>query len=578
MKATSTSADVRLLERYFILLACALSGCASAPATPVAASKPSAAAHTRAAVASEHELATQFGTIMLRSGGNAVDAAIVTSFVVCVVNSSSCGIGGGGFMLIYLAEEKKAVALDYRETAPAAATRNMFVRNGKVDPEASRRGGRAVAVPGDIAGLAEVAAKYGTRPLAQLMEPAIRLARDGFPVGKHMAEVIAENADKIRATPGLAVNFLKADGTPHTAGEIIRQPELAATLQRIAKEGPRSFYEGSVAAAIVKAVRAAGGVMSEDDLRNYRPVWREPIHSDFQGHDVIAMPPPSSAGVLLEVLGILRNDDLRAMGRESPAYLHLLTEAMKHGFADRARVYGDPAFADVPLTQLLAPANTAALRAKIKPNGTLDLDDYGSSVGVTAAADDGGTSHLSVIDKRGNAVACTTTINTTFGSYVVAGHTGIILNNEMDDFSAQPGVPNLFGLVGSEANSIAPGKRPLSSMSPTIVTKDGELVLAVGGSGGPLILSGTLQVLLNSLVFDLSAAEAVDAARIHHQWTPPLLLVEPGIAASTQEALAADGHQVKPISAMGAEQLVRRRAGALEAAADPRKSGGAMTW
>jgi gamma-glutamyltranspeptidase/glutathione hydrolase len=288
------------------------------------------------AVASEHILASQAGMVVLEAGGNAVDAAVATSFAVCVLNSSSCGIGGGGFMLIYLADQKKAVALDYRETAPAAATRDMYVRNGKVDAEASRRGGRAVGVPGDVAGLAEVAEKYGTMPLAKLMVPAIRLARTGFPVGKHLARVIAENVDAIRKNPRLAANFLHKDGTPPAAGEFLRQPELARTLRRIAKEGPQAFYSGEIAAAIVQADRAAGGLLTAADLKNYRPVWRDPIHLDFRGVDVIAMPPPSSARVLLVVVGVVRDVDLRALGRDSPEYQHLLAEAMKHGFADRA--------------------------------------------------------------------------------------------------------------------------------------------------------------------------------------------------------------------------------------------------
>ena len=530
-------------------------------------------------VASEHELASQIGAEILRSGGNAVDAAIATSFAVCVLNSSSCGIGGGGFMLIYLAAEKKAVALDYRETAPAAASRDMYVRDGKVDLEASRRGGKAVGVPGDVAGLAEVAGKYATRPLAKLMEPAIRLARDGYPAGKHLADTIAANLDSMRSSPGLAANFLKPDGSPRAAGETIRQPELARTLQRIADEGPQAFYGGDIAAKIARADRAAGGLLTEDDLKGYRPMWRDPIRFEYRGNDVIAMPPPSSAGVLLEVLGILRNDDLRKLGRESPRYLHLLAEAMKHAFADRAVLYGDPIATSVPLAQLLSTTNTDSLRKKIKPDAVLAPSEYGSSPAEKAAPlADHGTTHLSVIDDQGNAVACTTTINTAFGSFVVAEDTGIILNNEMDDFSTQPGVPNIFGLIGSEANAIAPGKRPLSSMSPTIVVRDDKAVLAVGGSGGPLILSGTLQVLLNSLVFDMGADEAVAAARIHHQWMPPVLMLEGGIAEITRKALEKDGHQTRPLNSMGAVQLVHRRNNHIEGAADPRKGGAAAGW
>lgn len=539
-----------------------------------------AAAYERAVVVSEHALASAVGADILRQGGNVVDAAVATSLAVCVLNPSSCGIGGGGFMVIYLAKEKKAVALDYRETAPQKATRDMFVRGGRVDVEASRRGGLAVAVPGEVAGLFEAVRTYGSIPLARLMQPAIRLARDGYPVGKHLASVIEQYRDAIRRSPGLAANFLRPDGTPPAEGETIRQPQLAATLQRIADEGPQAFYSGDIARAIAEAAAAAGGVIGTDDLKTYRPRWRQPIRIGYRGYEIITMPPPSSAGVLLQVLGILRDDDLAALGHGSTAYFHLLAEAMKHAFADRARFYGDAAFADVPLGRLLSATSTSGLRARIRAGTTLaEPGAYGSSpVSASPPPAGAGTSHLSVMDAEGNAVACTTTINTAFGSMVVAGDTGIILNNEMDDFSAHPGTPNAFGLIGSEANAIAPGKRPLSSMSPTIAARGGEAVLAAGGSGGPLILSGTLQVMLNALVFDRGAADAVAAPRIHHQWMPPVLAVEASVPAATRAALSEMGHQVQVVPELGAVQLARRRGRSLEGAADPRKHGGVAGW
>lgn len=529
-------------------------------------------------VASEHVLASQAGVDMLERGGNAVDAAVATAFAVCVVNPSSCGIGGGGFMLIYMAHARRAAALDYREIAPAAATRDMFVREGKVVPDLSLHGGLAVAVPGEVAGLTTALQRFGKLPLATVTQPAIRLARDGFPVGAHLAKEIAQNLVGLRAAPGLAHTFLHADGTPLLAGESLRQAELAATLQRIAGGGARVFYHGDIAARIVRSVKAAGGVLTESDLASYHPTWRAPLHITYDGDTVYAMPPPSSAGVLLEVLGILRGDDLGALGRDSPAYLHLLAEAMKHAFADRAQLYGDPDAVAVPLQHLLAPQNTAALRQRIVATRTLDQKAYGSSAVRTAPTSDHGTSHLSVMDADGNAVACTTTINTGFGSMVVAAGTGIVLNNEMDDFATQPGVPNVYGLVGAAANAIAPHKRPLSSMAPIIVTHDTEPVLAMGGSGGPLILSGTLQVLLNVLDFHLDATAAVAAARIHDQWMPPVLLVEPGVPAAARDALASYGHTVKEVPSMGAIQAVRRDAGVFEGASDPRKGGEAVGW
>ena len=544
------------------------------------ASRPAAAVWApHGMVASEHALASQAGVEILKHGGNAVDAAVAAAFAVCVVSPSSCGIGGGGFMLMYLARERRALALDYREVAPAAAAHDMFVREGKVVPELSLHGGLAVAVPGEVAGLTAAVQRHGTLPLATVMQPAIRLARNGFPVGAHLAKEIAQNLAGLRSNPALARTFLHADGTPSIAGEMLQQPELAATLQRIAHDGPRAFYHGDIAARIVRSDRAAGGVLTESDLAAYRPTWRAPLHATYDGDAVYAMPPPSSAGILLEVLGMLSGDDLRALGRESPAYLHLLAEAMKHAFADRAQLYGDPDAVTVPLQRLLSPQNAAALRQRIDATRTLAQNTYGSSAsGAAAAASDHGTSHLSVMDAHGNAVACTTTINTGFGSMVVAEGTGIILNNEMDDFAAQPGVPNVYGLVGAEANAVAPHKRPLSSMAPIIVTHEGTPVLAVGGSGGPLILSGTLQVLLNVVDFGLDATAAVAAPRIHDQWVPPVLAVEPGVPAQAREVLASYGHTVKEVPTMGAIQAVRQDAGVFEGASDPRKGGEAVGW
>lgn len=563
-----------LIFRFRFHILCALTLITSSPALARAVSG------ARGMVAADHVLASQAGVEMLQRGGNAVDAAVATAFAVGVVNPASCGIGGGGFMLIYLARTAQAVALDYRETAPAAASRDMFIRNGHAVAELSLRGGLAVATPGEAAGLAEALARHGTLPLSTVMQPAIRLARDGFAIEAHLAGEIAATSARLRADPVLARIFLHPDGSPLRAGETVREPELAATLQRIADDGPGTFYHGDIAARIARSVQAAGGVLSEADLAAYHPKWRSPLWGRHRRHALITMPPPSSGGgVLLEMLEILRHDNLPALGQNSPAYVHLVTEAMAHAFADRARFYGDPDFVHVPLDQLLGPANTAALRRRIRPTRTLDLDAYGSRIGpARAAVADAGTSHLSVMDAEGNAVACTTTINTSFGSMVVAGDTGILLNNEMDDFSAQPDVPNVYGLIGSEANSIAPGKRPLSSMTPTIVLREGTPVLALGGSGGPLIISATTEVLLNALDFDLDAAAAVAAPRFHDQWTPAILALEPPFPEQTQLVLARYGYVVKEMSSMGAVQVVKRSGAEFEGAADPRKGGQAAGW
>lgn len=533
---------------------------------------------SRGMVAADHRLASEAGVEILRRGGNAIDAAVATAFALGVVNPSSCGIGGGGFMLVYREGTRSAAALDFRETAPAAASRDMFVRDGKAVPELSRRGGLAVGVPGEVAGLAAAWRRYGSQPWAAVMEPAIRLARDGFPVGPHLAGEIERNRDALRADPTLAAAFFHGDGRPLAAGETLRRPELAATLQRIADGGVAAFYRGEIAARIVESVDAAGGILSRADLEAYRPVWRRPLVASLGGDRIYAMPPPSSAGVVLEMLGILGRDDLPALGRDSGTYAHLLTETMQHGFADRARFYGDPGYVTVPLARLLAPVNTALLRSRISAVRTGTSEAYGTAPAAPTTAADKGTSHLSVMDDRGNAVACTTTVNTAFGALFTAAGTGIILNNQLDDFSAQPGAPNVFGLVGTAANAVAPGKRPLSSMSPMIVTRGGEPILAVGGSGGPLIVSGTLQVLLNVLAFDLDASTAVAAPRLHHQWLPDVVAVEPGIGTDVRTSLARRGHSVRELPAMGAIQAVRSEAGVMEGASDPRKYGEAAGW
>ncbi|MEO8601601.1 MAG: gamma-glutamyltransferase [bacterium] len=527
-------------------------------------------------VAAEHRLASEAGVAILKAGGNAVDAAVATSLAVGVVNPTSCGIGGGGFMLIFDRTAHRVVALDYRETAPAAATRDMFVRDGKADPELSLHSGLAVATPGEIAGLYAAHERYGTRPFAQLAAPAIGLARDGFPIEEHLANAIAKQLDLIRARPALARILLHADGTPLTAGETLRQPDLAQTLEAIAAKGPRAFYTGPVAAGIAASVQAAGGVMTTADLAAYRALWRQPVAAPFAGYTVYGMPPPSSGGgVLITVLNELAADDLPALGQNSATYLHLLAEALQFAFADRAEYYGDPAFTAVPMATLLAPERGRALRQRINAPATHPPAYYGNRAGTA----DAGTSHISVVDSAGNAVACTTSINTTFGSLLVAGAHGVILNDTMDDFSAQPGVPNTFGLVGSEANAVAPNKRPLSSMSPTIVTRGHAVAAVAGGSGGPFIISGTLQVLLNSLVFGQDAASAVASPRLHHQWTPPVLMVESGIGDGERQVLAHIGHRVidAPMAA-GVGLVTRAPDGTLDGASDARKGGQAVGW
>lgn len=530
----------------------------------------------RGIVSSEHRLASEAGIEILRRGGNAVDAAVAAALAVGVVNPSSCGIGGGGFMVIFDRDGGEVAALDYRETAPAAAHRDMFVRNGKVDRNLSLRDGLAAGVPGEIAGLHAALERFGSLPFRAVAEPAIRYAREGFRIEAHLAKAIAGQSEQLRQRPPLAALLFDGRGEPLAEGDILRQADLAETLELIARDGPRAFYEGRLAIAVTQAARNAGGVLELSDFAGYRPVWRQPIEARLDDYRIVGMPPPSSGGgLVVEVLRILERDDLRALEQGSPTYLHLLAEAMQFGFADRAEFYGDPQFVDIPLRRLLAPRRLLDLRERMSAATTFSPSFYGQLTTV----DDGGTSHLSVIDGQGNAVACTTSINTSFGSMVRAPGTGVLLNNTMDDFSAQPGTPNVYGLVGSEANAIAPGKRPLSSMSPTIVLRASEVAAVAGASGGPFIISGTLQTLLNAIVFGQEAEAAVAAPRVHHQWLPPVLMVEPGIDAGTQKSLERLGHELVRVPGIGAVQLaLRHRDGTLEGAADPRKGGLAVAW
>lgn len=527
----------------------------------------------RGMVASEHGLASEAGVEMFKKGGNAVDAAVATSFALGVVTPSACGIGGGGFMLIHLTQGK-TYALDYREKAPAAAFRDMFIKNGKADTRLSQKGPLAVAVPGEVAGLTAALERFGTLPLPVVMEPAIRYAREGFPVSAHLAKQIARNADRIRQRPALATIFFKPDGTPYGEGERLVWPDLARTLEVISQQGSEVFYQGEIARALIRTMEQEGGLITASDLMAYKPVWRQALTGHFQGYTVFTMPPPSGGGVLLEMLNILSRDRLKDLGLASPTYLHLLAETMKHTFADRAEYYGDPDFIHFPLPALLSFSYARRVRHRISAVRTKTQEEYGQA----ALSLDSGTSHLSVVDAQGNAVACTTTINTTFGSMVVTEETGVILNNEMDDFSIQPGIANAFGLIGTEANAIASGKKPLSSMTPTIVLKQDSPFLVLGGSGGPLITSATLQVLLNVLALGVDLVQAVALPRIHHQWAPDILFVEAGIPQEIRSALERRGHKVQELSAAAAIQAVFVTPQGLQGASDSRKGGEAIGW
>jgi len=531
---------------------------------------PGTAGAAGGAVATEHRLAAEAGAGILRAGGTVVDAALAAAATVCVVHPASCGVGGGGFALVHETTGRD-LALDYREVAPAAATLSRVRGGGPADATVLRRGGLAVGVPGEVAGWLALHRRLGHLPLARVLAPAIHLAGDGFLLGEspYLQREIARNVDLLAADPGLRAIFLAPDGGLPDSGFRVVQRDLAATLEAVAARGAPAVYDGPMAAAMAGTVQARGGVLTAADLAAYRPVWRTPLLARFRGRRVVTFPPPGSGGVLLEMLGLLARDDLAALGPSTPTTLHLLATVLAQGFADRARWYGDPAFGNVPVGRLLAPSRLMALRARMSAVRVSEPD--------TALTPEQGTAHVSVVDDAGNAAAITTTINTPFGAGVLVPGTGIILNNEMDDFALAPDVPNAFGLTGGAANALAPGKRPQSSMSPTIVVADGRPELVVGGSGGPHIISGTLQVLLGVVAFGLDVRLAVGAPRIHHQAVPPVLVTEAGIAPLTRAALLRVGHRLGETTAIGAVSAVGlARDGTPVAAGDPRKDGGAV--
>ena len=527
---------IRIRQPRFFFLSLSLSLslllCLVFPLAGYSEDQPDLAKYAPFVATSEHgmvvtagEQASEAGIAMLRQGGNAVDAAVAASFVISVIRPQSTGIGGGGFFLLYLAKKQETIAVDFRERAPLKATADMFIRDGKAVPELSRNGPLAVAVPGLIAGLVEIQKKYGTMPLAKVMAPAITLAHEGFPVYPQLASAIAYRAKLLGGSPETKAIYFR-DDRPLAEGELLVQKDLAKTLRLIAAKGKAGFYKGNVAKALVEEMKVRGGLITQEDLDLYRVIYRTPITGIFHGAQIHAMPPPSSGGVLIvQMLNILAGFPLQEFGFHTPKSIHVLTETLRFAFRDRAQYLGDPDFVSVPTPMLMSEDYAKEQRTKI------DLAKATPSDAIPTASpgkiESTSTTHLSVIDKDGNAVATTQTVNLYFGSGVMVPGTGILLNDEMDDFSAQPMNPNAFGLIGyTNANAIAPRKTPLSSMSPTIVTRDGNVILVAGSPGGSRIISSTLQVLLNVLVYDLSLSEAMFAPRIHHQWFPDDLQIE----------------------------------------------------
>jgi len=550
---------------------------------------PVAEVYPGGAVAADHAIASRAGVELLRAGGNAVDAAVAASFTLSVVRPQSCGIGGGGFMVIRLSNDPRhgtlTTTVNYRETCPGAYGPDFYEKDP--DPDASSRGGKSVAVPGTVAGLLYTLEKYGTRPRAEVLAPAIRAAEEGFVADKHYADSVKEvmewfekSPERPARSPFFYEQYLKRGAA--RAGDLIRVPEQSAALRMIAERGADGFYHGPVAAAMLHAVARDGGRMTEADLAAFTVVEAPPLVSNFMGRDLYMMPPPSSGGIVVaqvtEMLE-LRRDQLAAAGHNSVAYIHLVTESLKHAFADRAAWLGDPAFVEVPVGTLLDPDYIKARTGLFNAARTLTPDRYGTrpgGAGQPAIPEDHGTSHLSAVDSMGNAVACTETVNLIFGSLIAVPEYGFVLNDEMDDFTTRPGKPNAFGLAQSIRNAPAPGKRPLSSMTPMIATDERGVLLVAGGSGGPRIITGSLEAALNVLVFDLPAGEAVALPRFHHQWQPDRLgLEDPLRATPTESGLRSLGHATERRDMVGSVQLIRRAVGGTgwDAASDPRKGG-----
>ena len=533
------------------------------------------------AVAAEHglvvaqeKISAQIGADILRHGGNAIDAAVATGFAMAVTYPRAGNIGGGGFMVIHLAASGEDIAIDYRETAPNAMTPTIFLgTDSKPDPAKSRDSALGIGVPGTVAGLALALEKYGSGKftLAQLLQPAIALARDGFVVTDDVADTLPQWYRRLARWPSAVKIFSRPDGSSLHEGDRLVQADLATTLTAIAEQGPRGFYQGPVADKLAKGVTDAGGIMTTDDLRTYQPVIRTPVRGTYRGYDIVSMPLPSSGGiVLLESLNILEGFPLAEMKQGSASSLHLLIEAMKRAYADRARYLGDPAFVNAPLSTLLAKDYAAKLRAGIDPEHATPAVNIANA---KPAHEGSNTTHFSVVDRLGNAVANTYTLNFSYGLGLVADGTGVLLNNELDDFTAAPGATNAFGLVGFEANLPGPDKRPLSSMSPTIVLKDGKVVLVTGSPGGSRIISTVLQVIVNVLDYKMDVAQAVAAPRLHHQWLPDDVSIEPGFPDDVLAVLREKGHHVVESAGYSSANSILVTPTGLLGAPDPRTRG-----
>jgi len=525
-------------------------------------------------VASESALATQVGVDVLRKGGNAVDAAVAVGFALAVTLPNAGNLGGGGFMVVHDAKTGKATAIDFREMAPAAASRNMYLdANGNVVPNKSLYTHHAVGVPGSVAGLLHALENYGSKARGEVIAPAIRLAEKGYPVSAQLASLLEAERKNLQPWEATRAVFFRGD-RPLQSGEPLVQRDLAKSLKLIAQRGRAGFYEGPIAQAIEAEMKRHGGLLTQQDLRNYKVVEREPVRGDYRGYQIVSMPPPSSGGAhIVQILNMLERYPLKDYGHNSAQTMHLMAEAMKLAYADRSEYLGDPDFVKVPLKGLTSKRYAEQLARGIDPDKARPAKEI--KPGQPQPHESDQTTHYSVADSQGNVVAVTYTLNLNFGSGIVVPGTGILLNNEMDDFAAKPGVPNAFGLIGGDANAVQPTKRPLSSMSPTIVLKDGKPWVVTGSPGGARIITTTLQTIVNMIDFGMNPAEAAAAPRFHHQWAPDELRVERGISRDTIRLLEAKGHKVVEKPTMGRTQTIQITNSGFYGYSDPRNPDGA---
>jgi gamma-glutamyltranspeptidase/glutathione hydrolase len=524
-------------------------------------------------VASEHVLASEVGLDILKRGGNAVDAGVAVGFALAVVLPNAGNIGGGGFMMIHDAKSGKQIALDFRELAPALAHADMYLdAHGNIIPRKSTSTHFAVGVPGTVAGLSMALKRYGTMKLADLIGPSIKLAEDGFTVTEPLAEMLRASQNQLGKWPASRAIFFKGN-RPLQAGEHLVQKDLAKSLRLIAQQGEKAFYEGEIAQKIAAEMKTHGAPLSLEDFKNYRAIERTPVRGNYRGYDIVSMPPPSSGGVhIIQMLNMLQHYPIKDYGSNSAQTIHLMSEVMKLAYADRSEYLGDPDFVKIPLRGLTSLDYAKSLIKKINLEKSTPSIEIKPNQPQHFESDQ--TTHYTVADKEGNVVATTYTLNLLFGSGIVATGTGILLNNEMDDFSVKAGVPNAFGLIGGSANAVAAKKRPLSSMSPTLVLKDGKMFLTTGSPGGSRIITTTLQIIMNVIDHNMNVAEATITPRMHHQWEPDQLRLEKGFNVDTLNLLKNKGHIFRTGANMGRTQTIMMKAGSYEAYSDPRNPDG----